>query len=230
MFGVFVFSDGLCEGYLLTVAKSDDKSLGELLADRFAQLADFLEVGCCPDSIFEKVVFHIHIHVLHALKHLMVSRQLLAACSNLHFENRPSTRFGRNSRLHRNSRFLRNYGLSLMLLRLRLSLGLLRLRLSLRLCLNLGLGLLSLRLLGLNLRLGLLGLRLGFRLRLSLNLRLGLGLLGLSLRLLLLNLRLKLSGRRSTLLGSSVRGRYSGFLRSWGAIGSFWGSRGCRRY
>ena len=166
MFGVFVFSDGLCEGYLLTVAKSDDKSLGELLADRFAQLADFLEVGCCPDSIFEKVVFHIHIHVLHALKHLMVSRQLLAACSDLHFENRPSTRFGRNSRLHRNSRFLRNYGLSLRLLRLRLSLGL---------RLNLGL---SLRLLGLglSLRLGLLRLGLGFRLRLSLNLRLGLGL------------------------------------------------------
>ena len=101
-----------------------------------------LEVGCCSDSIFEKVVFHIHIHVLHALKHLMVSRQLLAACSNLHFENRPSTRFGRNSRLHRNSRFLRNYGLSLMLLRLRLSLGL---RLNLGLCLNLRLGLLSLR-------------------------------------------------------------------------------------
>ena len=142
LFGVFVFSDGLCEGYLLTVAKSDDKSLGELLADRFAQLADFLKVGCCSDSIFEKVVFHIHIHVLHALKHLMVSRQLLAACSNLHFENRPSTRFGRNSRLHRNSRFLRNYGLSLMLLRLRLSLGL---RLNLGLCLNLRLGLLSLR-------------------------------------------------------------------------------------
>lgn len=219
MFGVFVFSDGLCEGYLLTVAKSDDKSLGELLADRFAQLADFLEVGCCPDSIFEKVVFHIHIHVLHALKHLMVSRQLLAACSDLHFENRPSTRFGRNSRLHRNSRFLRNYGLSLRLLRLRLNLGL-----SLRL---LGLGL-SLRL-GL-LRLGLLRLGLGFRLRLSLNLRLGLGLLGLSLRLLLLYMRLGLSSRRSTLLRGSVRGRYRGFLRSWGAIGSFWGSRGCRRY
>ena len=203
MFGVFVFSDGLCEGYLLTVAKSDDKSLGELLADRFAQLADFLEVGCCSDSVFEKVVFHIHIHVLHALKHLMVSRQLLAACSNLHFENRPSTRFGRNSRLHRNSRFLRNYGLSLRLLGL-----------------------------GLSLRLGLLGLRLGlgFRLRLSLNLRLGLGLLGLSLRLLLLYLGLGLSSRRSALLGSSVRGRYSGLLRSWDAIGSFWGSRGCRRY
>lgn len=206
MFGVFVFSDGLCEGYLLTVAKSDDKSLGELLADRFAQLADFLEVGCCPDSIFEKVVFHIHIHVLHALKHLMVSRQLLAACSDLHFENRPSTRFGRNSRLHRNSRFLRNYGLSLRLLRLRLSLGL---------RLNLGL---SLRLLGL-----------GLSLRLGL-LRLGLGLLGLSLRLLLLYLGLRLSSRRSTLLRGSVRGRYRGFLRSWGAIGSFWGSRGCRRY
>ena len=140
MFGVFVFSDGLCEGYLLTVAKSDDKSLGELLADRFAQLADFLKVGCCSDSIFEKVVFHIHIHVLHALKHLMVSRQLLAACSDLHFENRPSTQFGRNSRLHRNSRFLRNYGLNL---------GLLRLRLNLGLCLNLRLGLLRLGLLSL---------------------------------------------------------------------------------
>ena len=228
MFGVFVFSDGLREGYLLTIAKSDDKSLRELLADSFAQLADFLEVGCCSDSIFEKVVFHIHIHVLYALKHLMVSRQLLAACSNLHFENRPSTRFGRNSRLHRNSRFLRNRGLSLGLLRLGLSLGL-RLRLNLRLgllglCLKLRLCLrLNLRLLGL--RLGL-----GFRLRLSLNLRLRLGLLGLSLRLLLLYLRLGLSSRRSTLLGSSVRGRYSGFLRSWGAIGSFWGSRGCRRY